>query len=152
MFKYNYSLNDFLSGKKNFNYFSKKNNKRIKYGIFTGVVFFGKKKIFEQIGAFDENFWLSLEEYDYLLRAKTLGYKTATIGAITAFHLGGLTRNIMDTDGGVANQKYFESKWGWNFEKFEAKFIPKKIKSIQKIMFSRFNLMSTLNINLPLKK
>lgn len=151
MFKNNYSLDIFLKGNYNWEFFKNKNRSRVKYGVFTGVVFFGEKSYFEQIGNFDEVFWLSLEEYDYLLRARDLGLKTATIGSVVAFHYAGLTRNHMKTDGGVANQKYFQEKWGWNFELTEQAFPNKQIKSIQKFMFKQFGLMSTLNFIFPKK-
>lgn len=151
MFKSKYELNNFLIGSVDWRKLSEINKNKVRFGTFTGVVFFGKKTIFDTIGPFDETFWLSLEEYDYLLRAKELGIKSGTIGAVVAFHLGGITRNEMKTDGGTFNQNYFQKKWGWNFEKEEQKFPNKQIRSIQKFLFKRFNLMSELNLRFPSK-
>jgi len=149
MFKKQYGLPEFLNSAKNWAYMAKKNSHTVRQGVFTGVILFGKKEYFTAVGPFDEAFWLSLEEYDYLLRARDLGLKTGTVGAITAFHLGGITRNEMKTDGGTFNQTYFQKKWGWNFELAEAQFLNAKIRSVQKFMFKHFFLMSRLNMIFP---
>ncbi len=152
MFKKSYGLSDFLISTLNWEYLSEKNKNRVRPGVFTGVVFFGKKQYFTEVGAFDESFWLSLEEYDYLLRAREIGQRTGVIGAVTAFHFGGITRNEMKTDGGTHNQNYFEKKWGWNFEKVETAYPNKQIKSIQKFVFRHFQILSTFNFVFPQKK
>lgn len=149
MFKKPYSLHDFLSSGKNYLYYSTKNSNRIKPGVFGGVVFFGQKQFFDKVGTFDENFWLSLEDYDYLLRAQCLGLKIGTVGAVTAFHLVSVTRKKVATNVFAENQKYFEQKWGWNFEKIEHKFPNKQIRSFNKFLFKYFDLMSTLQFCLP---
>lgn len=152
MFKNEYSLEDFLTGKHNWQVYLKKNYNRVRYGIFIGVVLFGSRKSFQKIGTFDENFWLSLDESDYLLRAMQLGLKTGTLGSIVAYHLGGITRSGMKTDGGTLNQQYFEKKWGWHFETVDTNFPNKQIRSFQKWLFKNFLLMSRVNLVFPVKK
>jgi len=149
MCKSDYNITNFLDGKKDWHFLIKKNIGRVRHGAFTGVILFGKKSHFTTVGMFDERFWVSLEEYDYLFRAKVKGIATGTIGSVSAFHMVGITRSSIISDGGVANQQYFRQKWGWNFEVVEQAFPNKQIKSVQKWLFKNFWIMSTISLNFP---
>ena len=149
MFKGKYDLSDFLKGKLNWESLLLKNKAKKRNGLFGGVVLFGKSIIFDKIGSFDEKFWLSLEEMDYELRAQKLELNVASTGNVMAFHLGGITRNTMNTDGGTINQNYFLEKWGWHFEKQEHLFINRIIKSIQKKYWQTFYKIININFQHP---
>lgn len=147
--KKNYSLKEFMSGKRDWNFFVKTNKNKCREGIFGGVVFFGKSSAFKVAGQFDERFWVSLEDIDFLLRAKKNGLKIGITGNVAAYHFVGMTRKIVHSDGGIANQKYFEEKWGWRFEKAEKSFPNKQIKSYQKFMMKYFYKLASINLVLP---
>ena len=149
MFRQKYDLADFISGNRNYRVYQEKNRNRIRAGIFGGVILFARKEIFDKVGTFDENFWLSLEEMDYLFRAQKMGLRIGTIGNVIAFHYGGATRNTMKTDGGKANQEIFAQKWGWNFEKQENRWFNILIRKVQRRTWEWFGLLSTLKMIFP---
>ena len=51
-----------------------------------GSVFLARTSVFQQIGLFDEKFFLYFEETDWCLRAKKANYDILVIPSITAFH------------------------------------------------------------------
>jgi len=66
-----------------------------------------------------------------------------------AFHMEGATRNSMKTDGGVANQAYFQEKHQWNYEKEETKKINVWIRKIQKYYFRFTHQLCSITMILP---
>lgn len=148
-FKENYTEKDFLYGNKSWERLVAANKGRMRPGLFGGVVLFGPRKNFENIGPFDERFWLSLEEMDYLVRAERKGMKVGMAGDVVAFHFMGLTRHTMHTDKGVANQRYFQRKWGWNFESNEHTFINKWIRRWRRFLWKNYLKMAETNMRFP---
>lgn len=143
-----YYLEHFLKGAKNYSYYIHRNYKRIRKGIFGGVIIFGEKSNFEKIGAFDERFWLSHEDIDFLWRANCLGLAIGVIGDVVAYHYSSLTRKDVGFDE-QKNEQLFEQKHGWNFAQNENSFFNKLIKSRNKRLLSYFGLMGTLNPFMP---
>lgn len=143
-----YTLEQFLNGQENFNYYIRKNKERIRKGVFGGVIIFGKKEYFDEIGAFDEQLWLSMEDIDFLWRAHLKNLKIGVISDVVAFHYSSLTRNEVAFDNSK-NQAIFEQKHGWNFEKNENSFSNKLIKSRNKRLLSYLGIMGTLNPYMP---
>lgn len=143
-----YTLSEFLEGSKNWRYIEKINRSNYREGLFGGVVLFGKRTIFDQIGAFDEIFWLSLEDMDFLWRAILNEFKIGVVGAVVAHHRSGSTRRNIDFDH-KANQYKFESKWGWNFEKNENRFWQRRKHSFNKFLLKYFFVLGRLNPLMP---
>jgi len=126
----------------------KVNKNRKRNGIFGGVVFFGKKIYFEQVGAFDEKFWLSLEDMDYLVRCQRGGIQIGTVGCVVGFHHASTTRKGFNLDE-EPNQTYFQQKYGWNFELNEHRFVNRMVKSWNKFLLRKFLILGNSNLSLP---
>ena len=56
-----------------------------------GAFFLVRRKVFEQLGGFDERFFVYFEEVDFSCRAKQAGWKTLYLADVQAFHAGGGT-------------------------------------------------------------
>lgn len=54
----------------------------------SGACFITRKTIFEQVGLFDENIFMYMEEIDLMYRAKKLGFNTAFYPGAKFIHLG----------------------------------------------------------------
>ncbi|WP_270668044.1 glycosyltransferase family 2 protein [Aeromonas sp. QDB12] len=58
-----------------------------------GAFFLVRKEIFEQLGGFDERFFVYFEEVDFSYRAKKAGWNSVYLADAQAFHAGGGTSN-----------------------------------------------------------
>jgi GT2 family glycosyltransferase len=56
-----------------------------------GAFFLVRRPLFEQLGGFDERFFVYFEEVDFALRAKHAGWSSVFVAEARAFHLGGGT-------------------------------------------------------------
>jgi GT2 family glycosyltransferase len=56
-----------------------------------GAFFFMRRTVFEALNGFDERFFVYLEDVDFSLRAKQVGWKTVYLTGAQAFHQGGGT-------------------------------------------------------------
>jgi GT2 family glycosyltransferase len=54
-----------------------------------GAFFFVRSGLFEQLGGFDERFFVYFEEVDFCQRSRTLGFKTVFLASAQARHVGG---------------------------------------------------------------
>ena len=54
-----------------------------------GAFFLIRKKLFEELNGFDEQFFVYYEEVDFSLRAKNLGYTSYYLSDVNAYHKGG---------------------------------------------------------------
>jgi GT2 family glycosyltransferase len=145
MFKNNYSLNDFLTGRKNWSYYLRKNKSIYRYGFFGGVVLLGKHEIFKEI-MFDEAYWLSMEDIDFEYRCMQSKLKVGITGKIIAYHHVSATRKNMLVNE-EKNQLIFEKKFGWNFSRTENKWTNKMIRSINKRLFLYFDIIPFFRFN-----
>lgn len=91
-----------------------------------GAFLMMRKDVFDHVGGFDENLWISLEEVDFGIRATQLGYVNANLGADGetykfAIHLGGGTGYAMHQaapellESALVKDKYFETKHDTTF-------------------------------------
>jgi len=101
-----------------------------------GAAFLISKKLFNDIGGFDENFFLYFEESDLCKRVREKGYKIVLINSIYAIHIWGTgtaqTKHI-DKYFGESRKYYFEKHYGkvaslvveffTNFGKYDAIFV-----------------------------
>lgn len=58
-----------------------------------GAFFFVRRQLFNTSGGFDERFFVYMEEVDFSLRAKRLGWSSMYLADAQAFHAGGGTSN-----------------------------------------------------------
>lgn len=58
-----------------------------------GAFFLVRRSLFEELGGFDERFFVYLEDLDFSLRAHMAGWKTVYLADAQAFHAGGGTSN-----------------------------------------------------------
>ncbi len=56
-----------------------------------GAVLFVRRRVFEQLGGFDERFFVYLEDLDLSLRAARLGWRSLYLATARAVHIGGGT-------------------------------------------------------------
>lgn len=146
-FKVLYSLEQFLE-LRHWYFMAERNKGRYQHYFFGGVVIFGKKEVFDTIGKFDEEFWLSLEDMDYEYRAHLKGYKIGTVGSVTAFHFVSATRKDVPMSE-IKNRDYFTSKWGWDFVVDENTFWNKRRRSYRKRLLKYRGLLSNLVGKIP---
>jgi len=136
-----YTLERFLD-LKHWEFVAERNKYRYRCSFFSGIVIYAKKEVFETVGKFDEQFWLSLEDMDYEYRAWLKGFKPGICGGVTAFHFVSATRSTMNMNE-ATNQELFEQKWGWNFTKYENTFWNKRRRSYRKRLLKLRALLST---------
>jgi len=58
-----------------------------------GAFFLVRRSLFEELGGFDERFFVYLEDLDFSYRARKSGWKTMYLADAQAFHAGGGTSN-----------------------------------------------------------
>jgi len=58
-----------------------------------GAFFLVRRTLFEQLGGFDERFFVYLEDVDFSYRAHQAGWKSVYLADVQAFHAGGGTSN-----------------------------------------------------------
>lgn len=146
-FTSHYALSDFLSKEKGWPVLLKRNHTRVRKGYFSGIVLFGKKSLFDTLGPFDDHFWLSMEDMDYIYRARRAGFETGITGDCIAYHFSSLTRKSV-SHSEDANQNWFFGKWGWKYCDREGIKTNKWIKSWQKRTWKYFQVMSTWEMNI----
>lgn len=73
----------------------------------SGAVMMVRKKVIEQIGGFDEKFFLYFEDNDFCLRARKSGWKIFYLPQFQIYHLGG--QSSKDTLG-VKEEWYYKSQ------------------------------------------
>ncbi len=62
----------------------------------SGACLFIRKRVFEEVGKLDEDFFAHQEEIDLCWRIQNYGYKILYVGTSTIYHLGGATLDTMN--------------------------------------------------------
>lgn len=87
-----------------------------------GVCFMVRRRVFESIGLFDENFRVGqFEDADFFQRARQAGFKLGATGRSFIHHFGSVTQNALRGESKVVspyeamNRAYYRRKWrlGW---------------------------------------
>jgi len=97
-------------------------NKTRAYQMVTGAMLAIRKKVFDEVNGFDENFIFGYEDLDLCLKAAQQGYKTVYNHEVEAYHHESITKKseglfkfesfIRNPDGlDAKNNKYFLKKW-----------------------------------------
>ncbi len=116
---FNNIYSKFLYGK-NLNYCYEKFPILIK-GNISGADLMIPKKLFDELGGFDENFFMYYEETDLLFRIRAINYKTYIVPSSKIIHLEG------------ASEALKSIKLDWTYESKEKYFIKNKSKISLKI-------------------
>ena len=86
-------------------------------GIAQGVCFIVRRRVFDQIGLFDENFMIGqFEDSDFFRRAKLAKFILGTTGCSFIHHFGSVTQDSIRKGESVKpyeaeNRAYFRRKW-----------------------------------------
>jgi GT2 family glycosyltransferase len=89
----------------------------VRSGTVNGICFMARRRVFETIGVFDENFRIGqYEDKDLFLRARRAGFRLGTVGAAFIHHFGSITQKAVGArretrDYALANKAYFSRKW-----------------------------------------
>ena len=96
----------------------------IRRGAGLGVCFMVHRRVFEDIGGFDEAFHIAqYEDADFFLRARRAHYRIGTVGRSFLHHFGAITQRSMNRSQpsisyALKNRAYFIRKWkrnGWQW-------------------------------------
>ncbi len=86
-------------------------------GIAQGVCFMVKRRVFEVVGLFDENFRIGqFEDADFFRRAREAGFRLGTTGRSFIHHFGSITQDSIRSSRDARpyeaeNRAYFRRKW-----------------------------------------
>jgi GT2 family glycosyltransferase len=89
----------------------------VRDGVADGICFAVRRRVFERIGFFDENFRIGqFEDTDFFRRAGEAGFRLGTTGASFLHHFGSVTQDaIRERRPGrpyeSENRAYFRRKW-----------------------------------------
>lgn len=127
---------------------SKSNRGRFRPGLFVGITLFGARTTFLKVGSFDEKYWLSMEETDFLFRAVQSGITIGICGDILGFHYSSVTRKSVSFDHNKNTQIFLE-KHGWDYSRWQGQFWNKLKRSWQKRLKSFSGKLSEISECLP---
>lgn len=91
-------------------------------GVAHGVCFLVRRRVFESVGLFDENFRIGqFEDADFFHRARQAGFALGATGQSFVHHFGSVTQNYVRQQLPLEayedwNRAYYRSKWtlGWH--------------------------------------
>ncbi len=90
-------------------------------GVADGVCFMVRRRVFETIGLFDENFRIGqFEDADFFRRAEKAGFRMGTTGRSFIHHFGSVTQDSLRRGKVVKpyeaeNRAYYRKKWNLNW-------------------------------------
>jgi len=93
----------------------------IRPGVAHGVCFLVRRRVFESIGLFDENFRIGqFEDADFFQRARQAEFRLGSTGCSFMHHFGSVTQNAIRSRRNASpyeasNRAYYRKKWklGW---------------------------------------
>jgi GT2 family glycosyltransferase len=81
----------------------------------TAAFFACRRAVFEEIGGFDETYRDGMEDMEYCLRCRELGYRNVLLSRFPAIHLGSATRGPYKQIRRTYNRSIFFSRWSGRF-------------------------------------
>lgn len=109
--EYNYDMNEYSAE------FVSSMRRVIRLDQAHGICFMVRRKVFETIGVFDENFKIGqYEDTDFFLRARNAGFRLGTVGTSFIHHYGSVTQDGLKKARAprpyaLENKAYFIRKW-----------------------------------------
>jgi len=98
--------------------FVRRMGKVARRGVADGICFLVRRRVFDTIGYFDENFRIGqFEDVDFFRRARGAGFRLAITGRSFIHHFGSITqdslrRNRATRPYEAENREYYREKWG----------------------------------------
>ncbi|EHP86406.1 glycosyl transferase family 2 [Geobacter metallireducens RCH3] len=89
----------------------------VRRGVADGICFMVRRRVFEVVGLFDENFRIGqFEDADFFRRARNAGFRLGTTGRSFIHHFGSVTqdairKNRPERPYVAENRAYFREKW-----------------------------------------
>lgn len=109
--EYNYDIADYAGG------FVQRMGGAVRRGVADGICFMVRRRVFETIGLFDENFRIGqFEDADFFRRVAAAGFRLGTTGRSFIHHFGSITQKALG-QGRVEkpyvaeNRAYYRQKW-----------------------------------------
>lgn len=108
-------------------------------GVADGICFMVRRKVFEKIGRFDENFRIGqFEDSDFFRRAAMAGFRLAITGCSFIHHFGSVTQNYIrliegDTSYEAENRAYYRRKWGLSRRR---RFLARQAANARRLMWA----------------
>lgn len=81
----------------------------------TAAFFACRRDVFEKVGGFDETYRDGMEDMEYCLRCRELGYKNVLLSSFPAMHLESATRGPYKHIRRTYNRSIFFSRWSGRF-------------------------------------
>ncbi|HXD30130.1 MAG TPA: glycosyltransferase [Pyrinomonadaceae bacterium] len=82
----------------------------------TAAFFATRRTVFEEVGGFEETYRDGMEDIEYCLRCRELGYRNVLLSSFPAFHLESATRGPYIHIRQVYNRSIFYSRWTGRFK------------------------------------
>jgi GT2 family glycosyltransferase len=89
----------------------------VRRGVADGICFMVRRRVFEVVGTFDENFRIGqFEDADFFRRVRNAGFRLGTTGRSFIHHFGSVTqdairKNRPERPYVAENRAYFQKKW-----------------------------------------
>lgn len=108
--EYNYDILDYSRN------FVRRMGSVARYGVADGICFMVRRRVFDSIGFFDEQFRIGqFEDSDFFRRAMGAGFRIGTTGRSFIHHFGSVTQKSIQKKNPnpyvLENRAYFHSKW-----------------------------------------
>ncbi len=81
----------------------------------TAAFFACRRAVFEEVGGFDETYRDGMEDMEFCLRCRELGYRNILLSRLPAIHLGSATRGPYKQIRRTYNRSIFFSRWSGRF-------------------------------------
>lgn len=82
----------------------------------TAAFFACRRAVFEEVGGFDETYRDGMEDMEFCLRCRELGYRNVLLSSLPAMHLEGASRGPYKYVRRTYNRSIFFSRWNGRFE------------------------------------
>jgi len=117
--------------------------KKKKYAMVTGAAMMIRKKVFIDIGGFDEKFFLYFEDCDFCRRVNSAGYDVIVDPASHVTHIAGAS-----SDSKITQKEHYKKSQEYYFKKYYGNLTAKIIISIRKHTHTERNALSTTHKNI----
>ena len=83
--------------------------------VVTGSCLMVKKRLFEQVGGFDEDYWVECQDSDLCLKIRKFNFKVVYTPYSVVYHREGATRGLVREDVALYDLRRLRKKWFYNY-------------------------------------